>query len=259
MDTFVFGLLVGHGSYRTERNSAGVAELVPTRLPIELNICSFAPPGESCYYSAESMMDLKHKLIDYSGKVADSDFERTFQQILFMAQKESELGVLYGDPQWAGTLNKRPEFSEICKKTTLYFEKKFTDDASLDITGIHIIRNNIGLPASTVLSFSDPTYRDMTNICNSFQSMGVKKLFLLDATCSNFLNPTGDGYLDDDRRTLFRLRRDMHRVPSIGSGRTKTKKKKDNKKKNHKNKRITNNQNKMIIQKTRKDCNKKKH
>lgn len=233
MTNYVACMFIGHGTFLTERNREGIAELVPIETsPLELNICTFAPPGEGCFYPPDALISLKDTLINFSSQIEDENFERTFQQTLTMAQAESVLGRLYYDPEWAPYFNKRYQFSGLCKKTYRYFEKKFSSDEEIN-SGVYIIKNNIGLPNNSILSFDNPQFQTLKNITNYFNNLHlhVEKLFILDATCSVFLNLEKNGYIND-RRTISRLGNDLVKISQL-AGR---KKRRHSKKKTLKNK-----------------------
>jgi hypothetical protein len=61
----------------------------------------------------------------------------------------------------------------------------------------------------------------MSGIINFFKTLYIDKLFILDATCSIFVNPEQDSRIDD-QRTIRRLRQDLLAIPRLG-GRKKNK------------------------------------
>lgn len=218
MEKYVVCMFIGHGAFYTQSNE----ELVPINsYPLKMNICTFAPPGEGCFYPPESMISLKNKLIEYSSPI--EDFSDTFQQVFHMAQKESLLGTTYNSPDWAPFFNKRHDLSELCVKTNFYYEKKFSTDKDLPC-GVYIINNNIDLPKNAILSFDDPQFQSLSGVINFFTARETNQLFIIDATCSLFLNPARNNYITD-KRTIRRLRHDFLKFPRLG-GKRKTRNRK---------------------------------
>lgn len=226
MTNYVVCMFIGHGNFLTERNSVGLAELVPIKTyPLQLNICTFAPPGEGCFYPPNALISLKDTLFNFFSKIKDEKVEDTFQHTLNMAQSESELKMLYSDPRWAAYFNTRYQFSGLCKQTNMYFEKNFSSDEKIN-SGVYIIKNNIGLQNNSILSFDNQQFQTLKNITNYFNNLHVEKLFILDATCSVFLNLEKTDYIKDNR-TISRLGNDLVKI-SQQAGR---KKKRHSKKK----------------------------
>lgn len=236
-EKYVFCMFIGHGYFVTRMNNQQL-ELVPiSTSPLTLRICTFAPPGEGCHYPPDKLIELKDSLIQYSKKLPkDDNFDKYIEQVISMAQSESAVTVTYRDPEWAGYFHKRPYFSEQCKKTNEYFEKIFSSDPEIK-TGIYIIKNNIGLPNGSIFSFDD--FNNLTTIIQLFTGLDVNGLYVLDATCSVFLNSTKTGYLDiskdKDARTIRRISQDLLKLGQI-AGRKKRKSRNRNRRKTRKNK-----------------------
>ena len=228
MENYVVCMFIGHGTFLTNKNKEGIAELIPITSPLELSICTFAPPAETCFYPPEALLSLKNTLIGYSKKIMDEDVDRSFQQLLLSAQQESGINMSYSAPIWSGFFNKRPEFSELCIKSNKYFEKQFSS-AEIILAGAYIIKSNIrSIP--TILPFSDQNFQTLSSIITFFNNHNVKKIFILDATCSVFLGE--NGYIEDEK-TIRRLRHDLLKLPQFGGKKIHSKKKLKKKKKRH--------------------------
>lgn len=220
MERYIACMFIGHGQFMTQYNQHGVEELVPIHAsPLEVSICTFAPPGEGCFYPPDMLINLKNKLVNYSSSI--EKFDRSFTDVIKSAQRET-LGTTYSSPDWSPYFNKRPEFSEKCIKSNSYFEKEFSSDEKLGC-GIYIIKNNVMLPNNMYIPFDDPQYQIQTlsGIINFFKDFYINNLFILDATCSIFVNPEHDARIDDER-TIRRLRQDLVAIPRLG-GRKKNK------------------------------------
>lgn len=223
-------MIIGHGQFITHANVTGREELVPIDTsPLKLSICTFAPPGESCFYPHDNLIDMKNKLVAYSTTI--DNFEDSFQQSFEMAQKET-LGRLYNSPEWAPFFNKRHELSESCIRSTRYFEKEFSSDEHLEC-GIFIIKNNVGLTNNSVIALHDTLLSDLVDY---FKSLQVEHVFVVDTTCSVFLNVEKTDTITDER-IIRRLRKHILTLPRIGGKRKRTKKRRMTKKRKRTNRR----------------------
>jgi hypothetical protein len=212
MERYIVCMFIGHGRFMTQYNSRGTEDLVPVDAsPLEVGIFTFAPPGESCWYPPDKLIELKDKLITYSRPV--QTFDRSFIDIIQNAEIET-VGAKYSSDQWAPYFNRSPDLSELYIRSNSYFEKEFSTDKRMP-SGVYIIKSNVGLRENNFVSFRDKRFKTLSGIINFFKTLDINKLFIFDTTCSVFANPEYNNYISDDR-TIRRLRKDILTMPRRG-------------------------------------------
>jgi hypothetical protein len=175
-------------------------EIMPKiiNLPMNISLCTFAVPTESCAYPDDKLIALKDELLE---RFEDSENmnDDIFKNILHVAQRTQKIGFTYSSDEWAPFFSKRHEYSEKWIRGRRCIDKKLVDcpDATIEC-GIYILQNNVGLENGTMISYDDGIL--FSKLFDYFaNNHDVNKMYLLDTTCSVVYNPEMNGYINDER------------------------------------------------------------
>lgn len=192
-------MIIGHGGFITEINSAGVYDVVPIYYPsINMEICTFPPPLRSCAYPPDKLLSLRTKMETYLNNIPPNHhIDDIFAQAVAQAQIDT-ITFRYGD-EWSKDVNigfhqKDYLRAENWVKGHRYFDKLYANADEIfeeGQSGFYVLSNNIGLTnSSTPIPFlnGSQTLSSFIDEMNHNTFGGIDNLFILDTTCSVPLN-----------------------------------------------------------------------
>lgn len=177
--------------------------------PINVSLCNFAVPTESCEYPPMKLIALKDEMMrrfnQYEITNDQNMNDELFKNISYVSQRSSTaLGVTYNDYPHLSTITKRPEYAERWIYGSRHINKIFTNCDELGIKcGIYVVQNNIGIKNGKMKSFGNGMLFD--ELINYFvEKYGVNKMYILDISCSEVYNPEMTEKITD-REILYNI------------------------------------------------------
>lgn len=211
MERFVTCVIFGHGDYPTLKRSDGLDNIVLRETPIDLFICNFAEPGNVCKH----IPDILQQIIEC---IITNTSENNFKKIVENCQI-ANIGTTHS--QWWMTKESARDYNrtEQWINGRQYYEKIFTNFKSEEErefggkSGVYIGRNNIGIPVGTILFSNEVNEKyTLSMVIDYFTGIGVNRLYMLDTTCSIFLD--GEGKDITDAYTIRHNRLNIQRLIS---------------------------------------------
>ena len=216
MERFVTCVIFGHGDYPTLKHSDGVDNIVLRETPIDLHICNFAEPGNVCKHIPDKLKQIIACIITNSS-------EDNFKIIVENCQI-ANIGTTHSE--WWMTKESARDYSrtEQWINGRQYYEKIFTnfkpekEKAFGGKSGVYIGRNNIAIPVGTILFSNNENEKyTLSMVIEYFKNLGVNRLYVLDTTCSVFLDEEGNDINNPVtiRHNLFNIQRLVSRDPVV--------------------------------------------
>lgn len=207
-EQFVVLVICGHGGIVTEytgrkkkRPLTDAADILKINPVFEisqakLDIITFAAPTEVCTYTPEGLRNLRvnlGKLIKKNPqKYTSESGQIKFKTAVADVQKLGTLGVRYRSAEWAidPNLTGAPNYTENHYIGKKYPEKKFTFEGDEGKFGVFLVHTNIAdIPIMDYRPFLQEIQKSddglyLSDIIGYFNSAGVTKIYIMDATCS---------------------------------------------------------------------------
>lgn len=166
-------------------------------LPMNISLCTFSAPTETCAYPDTEVIALKEQLLHRLSGHSEDMNDEIFQNILYVSQRTQPIGFTYSSDEWAPHFSKKPEYTERWIHGNQCINKKFTDchEAEIDC-GIYVIQNNIGIENGSIIHYGDGIlFSELFDYyANEYD---VNKMYILDTTCSVVYNPEMNAYITD--------------------------------------------------------------
>jgi hypothetical protein len=216
-------------------------EIMPKiiNLPMNISLCTFSAPTETCAYPEEELIALKDKLISRLENYANDMNDKIFENILYVSQRSHPIGFTYSSDEWAPHFSKKPEYTERWIYGNQCIDKKFTDCHESEIDcDIYILQNNVGIENGSIIHYGDGIL--FSELFDYYaDEYNVNKMYILDTTCSVVYNPEMNRHITNESiiNNIFKYALQFIRGGKI----IKCKKKAKNKNKNkNKTKKIKN-------------------
>lgn len=167
-------------------------------LPINISLCTFAVPAESCAYPEDKLIALKDEMIYRLELHSENINNDIFKNIVHTSQRSHPIGFTYSSNEWAPYFTKRHEYSERWINGNKCINKKFTDCHELPIDcGVYILQNNVGIENGTILNYGNNGILFSELFDYFIDEYNVNKMYILDTTCSDVYNPEMNEYIND--------------------------------------------------------------
>ena len=212
MERFVTCVIFGHGDYPTLKHSSdGVDNIVLRNTSIDIHICNFAEPGNVCKHIPDKLKQIIECIITNTS-------ENNFKRIVENCQI-ANIGTTHS--QWWMTKESARDHSrtEQWINGHEYYEKIFTNFKPEEEkefggkSGVYIGRNNIGITVGTILFSNEVNEKyTLSMVIDYFTGIGVNRLYMLDTTCSIFLD--GEGNDINNQVTIILNRLNIQRLIS---------------------------------------------
>jgi hypothetical protein len=254
-EKYITCIVIAHGGLLTKHTIQNTYDTIEFETPINMNICAFAAPTETCRYPPDLLIDIKNYLLSNTTKLYNenrlndiNNVSAYFNQLVNQSQ-EDILGVRYHDKEWAGHFSKNMHKTERWITGHKYVNKKFDyDNTGLNIDlGIYILANNVGIPFG-----SDYNYETLLELIRDIENLNVTNLFMWDMSCSVVYEPDEKFYIQD-KRTLNLIGRQVLKYvdTTIGGNKKQKNRKIRNKSKNKKSSKRNNNPKRINLNKNK--------